>query len=90
MSADLLQANAEEKPDQAARHGPSMSPGCTEAAYKVVEPYLKKWAVKTKQGEPCVMRIGPGGSGHCESRHLKASLMPDVKMIHNGIGKTRP
>ena len=44
-----------------------MSPGCTEEAYKIVEPYLKKWAAKTPDGTPCVLRMGPGGSGHCES-----------------------
>ncbi|RXK36509.1 6-phosphogluconate dehydrogenase (decarboxylating) [Tremella mesenterica] len=58
---------------QAARHGPSMSPGGTKEAYDFVEPYLKKWAVKTPEGEPCVCYVGPGGSGHY------------VKMIHNGI-----
>jgi 6-phosphogluconate dehydrogenase len=52
--------------DQAARHGPSMSPGCSEKTWKYIQPYLEKWAAKTKDGEPCVMRIGPGGCGHCE------------------------
>ncbi|OCF41600.1 6-phosphogluconate dehydrogenase (decarboxylating) [Kwoniella heveanensis CBS 569] len=58
---------------QAARHGPSMSPGCTKKAWEYLKPYLEKWSAKTKNGEPCVLHIGPGGSGHY------------VKMIHNGI-----
>ncbi|WVW82463.1 6-phosphogluconate dehydrogenase (decarboxylating) [Kwoniella bestiolae CBS 10118] len=58
---------------QSARHGPSMSPGCTKEAWEFLKPYLEKWAAKTPEGEPCVMHIGPGGSGHY------------VKMIHNGI-----
>jgi len=58
---------------QAARHGPSMSPGGTKEAYAIAEPYLKKWAAKTPNGEPCVEYMGPGGAGHY------------VKMLHNGI-----
>lgn len=58
---------------QAARHGPSCSPGGSKAAYDIVEPFLQKWAVRTPNGDPCVMYMGPGGAGHY------------VKMIHNGI-----
>ncbi|WWC66396.1 6-phosphogluconate dehydrogenase (decarboxylating) [Kwoniella pini CBS 10737] len=58
---------------QAARHGPSCSPGGTEEAWKVIKPYLETWAAKTPEGEPCVLHMGPGGAGHY------------VKMIHNGI-----
>lgn len=32
---------------QAARHGPSMSPGCSKEAWDVIGPYLRKWAAKT-------------------------------------------
>jgi len=58
---------------QAARHGPSMSVGCDEETWDIVKPYLEKWTAHTPQGEACVLRMGPGGSGHY------------VKMIHNGI-----
>ncbi|WWD17736.1 6-phosphogluconate dehydrogenase (decarboxylating) [Kwoniella shandongensis] len=58
---------------QAARHGPSMSPGCSPEAWEYLKPYLEKWSAKAPNGEPCVLRIGPGGAGHY------------VKMIHNGI-----
>ena len=50
-----------------------MSPGGSKSAYDSVEKYLKQWAAKTPQGEPCVEYIGPGGSGNY------------VKMLHNGI-----
>lgn len=52
--------------DQAARHGPSMSVGCDEETWDIVKPYLEKWTAHTPQGEACVLRMGPGGSGHCE------------------------
>ncbi|KZO98952.1 6-phosphogluconate dehydrogenase C-terminal domain-like protein [Calocera viscosa TUFC12733] len=58
---------------QAARKGPSMSPGGTKEAYAIVEPLLKKWAAKDGNGNPCVALMGPGGAGH------------HVKMVHNGI-----
>ncbi|KAK4689560.1 hypothetical protein P7C73_g543, partial [Tremellales sp. Uapishka_1] len=58
---------------QAARHGPSMSVGCTEKTWEFIKPYLEKWCAHTPSGEPCVARMGPGGAGHY------------VKMIHNGI-----
>lgn len=53
-------------PDQAARHGPSISPSGTEEAYKLVEGFLNKWAAETADGQSCVGLIGPGGSGHCK------------------------
>lgn len=43
-----------------------MSPGCSEEVWKVIKPSLEKWAAKTPSGEHCVMRMGPGGAGHCE------------------------
>lgn len=50
-----------------------MSPGGDYEAYKKVEPYLKEWAAKAKDGSPCVEWVGPRGAGHY------------VKMVHNGI-----
>jgi 6-phosphogluconate dehydrogenase len=58
---------------QAARAGPSMSPGGDESALKELLPLLRRVAAKDRNGEPCVGRIGKGGAGHY------------VKMIHNGI-----
>ena len=59
---------------QAARRGPSMSPGGEDWAMDVVmKPLFEKMAAKDPQGKPCVGRIGCGGAGHY------------VKMIHNGI-----
>lgn len=58
---------------QSARRGPSISPGGEKAAYDRIEGFLKKFAAKSKNGEPCVTYIGPGGAGHY------------VKMVHNGI-----
>lgn len=51
---------------QAARHGPSMSPGGDKASYERIEPLLKKWAVPYR-GEPCVAYMGKGGAGYVES-----------------------
>jgi 6-phosphogluconate dehydrogenase len=58
---------------QAARHGPSMSPGGDRDAIARVMPLLEKYAARDAQGEPCVAYVGPAGSGHF------------VKMAHNGI-----
>ncbi|OZJ02724.1 hypothetical protein BZG36_05103, partial [Bifiguratus adelaidae] len=59
---------------QSARHGPSMSPGDDKDAVDMVLPLLEKFSAKdTKTGKPCVVNIGPRGSGHY------------VKMVHNGI-----
>ncbi|KAJ5894139.1 hypothetical protein N7495_005830 [Penicillium taxi] len=58
---------------QAARRGPSLSPGGNAEAIKTVIPLLELYAAKDPNGNPCVARIGPGGSGHY------------VKMVHNGI-----
>jgi 6-phosphogluconate dehydrogenase len=49
---------------QAARAGPSMSPGGDESALKEVLPLLRKVAAKDKDGKPCVGIIGRGGAGH--------------------------
>lgn len=59
---------------QAARRGPSMSPGGEEKALDLLMPFFEKVAAKAPNGgKPCVARIGEGGAGHY------------VKMIHNGI-----
>ncbi|KAL8735956.1 MAG: hypothetical protein Q9166_000518 [cf. Caloplaca sp. 2 TL-2023] len=58
---------------QAARRGPSMCPGGEERALDIVMPLLRQVAAKDSQGNPCVGKVGTGGSGHY------------VKMIHNGI-----
>lgn len=59
---------------QAARRGPSLSPGGDAKALELVMPLLERYAAKdSKTGKPCVTRIGPAGSGHF------------VKMMHNGI-----
>lgn len=59
---------------QSARRGPSMSPGGDSKTLDQVLPLLKMYAARDpKTGDPCVTKIGPGGSGHY------------VKMVHNGI-----
>ncbi|KAJ9482055.1 hypothetical protein VN97_g11392 [Penicillium thymicola] len=58
---------------QAARRGPSLSPGGDAKALESVMPLLELYVAKDPNGNPCVARIGPGGSGHY------------VKMVHNGI-----
>ncbi len=55
-----------------ARFGPSIMPGGSKEAYKLIRPMLE--AVSTKvNGVPCVRFLGPGSAGHY------------VKMVHNGI-----
>ncbi|KAL1581695.1 hypothetical protein WHR41_09525 [Cladosporium halotolerans] len=58
---------------QAARRGPSMTPGGERKAVEEVLPLLERYAAKDSNGNPCVGYIGPKGSGHY------------VKMVHNGI-----
>jgi 6-phosphogluconate dehydrogenase len=58
---------------QAARHGPSMSPGGRREALELVMPVSEKVAAKGKQGRLCVKPLGPGGCEHY------------VKMVHDGI-----
>lgn len=59
---------------QAARHGPSISPGASSpGAWDAAWPLLTKLAAKDKSGRPCTARLGTGGCGHY------------VKMVHNGI-----
>jgi len=59
---------------QAARRGPSLSPGVDKSTITEVMPLLQKFAAKEeKTRNPCVAYIGPRGAGHY------------VKMVHNGI-----
>jgi 6-phosphogluconate dehydrogenase len=59
--------------EEGARHGPSIMPGGSRAAWDHVEPMLKSIAARAPDGKPCCEWIGPGGAGHF------------VKMVHNGI-----
>ena len=58
--------------EEGARHGASIMPGGSRAAYEKVAPVLIAASAKVG-GEPCVTYIGKGSSGHF------------VKMVHNGI-----
>lgn len=58
--------------ESGARHGPSMMPGGSKAAYERVRPMLEAISAKVN-GEPCVAYLGNGSAGHY------------VKMVHNGI-----
>jgi 6-phosphogluconate dehydrogenase len=58
--------------EEGARHGPSMMPGGPKEAYERIRPVLEAAAAKVN-GDPCVVWLGPGSSGHF------------VKMVHNGI-----
>jgi 6-phosphogluconate dehydrogenase len=59
--------------EEGALKGPSIMPSGKLAAYKTIEPYLKKIAAKDMHGLDCCTYIGPDGSGHF------------IKMVHNGI-----
>lgn len=59
--------------ENGAAWGPSIMPGGSIEAWPRVQLMFETVAAKTKDGEPCVTWIGPGGSGHY------------VKMVHNGI-----
>ena len=58
--------------EEGALNGPSIMPGGSRDAYKVVEPIFTKISAQV-DGTPCCTYIGEGGSGHY------------VKMVHNGI-----
>lgn len=59
--------------EQGALHGPSLMPGGSNTAFKLVRDQFKAIAAKDANNKPCVTFVGEGGSGHY------------VKMIHNGI-----
>src|SRR5262245_40298719 len=61
--------------EEGARHGPSIMPGGSVAAWPLVRPIFQAIAAKVGPNNdiPCCEWVGPGGSGHY------------VKMVHNGI-----
>lgn len=59
--------------EEGARHGPSIMPGGSPAAWPHVKEILQSIAAKVEDGTPCCDWVGEGGAGHY------------VKMIHNGI-----
>jgi 6-phosphogluconate dehydrogenase len=58
--------------EEGARHGPSLMPGGSSAAWPIIKPIFQAAAAKAFN-EPCCDWVGETGSGHY------------VKMVHNGI-----
>ncbi|MCC6234907.1 MAG: decarboxylating NADP(+)-dependent phosphogluconate dehydrogenase [Verrucomicrobiales bacterium] len=59
--------------EEGARHGPSIMPGGSAAAWPHVKPIFQAIAAKVADGTPCCDWVGEQGAGHY------------VKMVHNGI-----
>ncbi|MEJ2189771.1 MAG: decarboxylating NADP(+)-dependent phosphogluconate dehydrogenase, partial [Acidobacteriota bacterium] len=59
--------------EEGARHGPSIMPGGSPAAWPHVQPIFQAIAAKVEDGSPCCEWVGENGAGHF------------VKMVHNGI-----
>src|SRR5438270_8452076 len=59
--------------EEGARHGPSIMPGGSPAAWPHVKPIFQAIAAKVDDGSPCCDWVGQEGAGHY------------VKMVHNGI-----
>jgi 6-phosphogluconate dehydrogenase len=59
--------------EEGARHGPSIMPGGSPAAWPHVKDIFQAIAAKVADGSPCCDWVGEGGAGHF------------VKMVHNGI-----
>src|SRR3989454_10845111 len=59
--------------EDGARHGPSIMPGGSPAAWPQVKPIFQAIAAKVEDGSPCCDWVGENGAGHY------------VKMVHNGI-----
>jgi 6-phosphogluconate dehydrogenase len=59
--------------EEGARHGPSIMPGGSPAAWPHVKDIFQSIAAKVADGLPCCDWVGEGGAGHY------------VKMVHNGI-----
>ena len=59
--------------EEGARHGPSILPGGSPAAWPHVKGIFQSIAAKVDNGVPCCDWVGEGGAGHY------------VKMVHNGI-----
>jgi len=59
--------------EEGARHGPSIMPGGSPAAWPHVKDIFQAIAAKVDDGSPCCDWVGENGAGHF------------VKMVHNGI-----
>jgi len=59
--------------EEGARHGPSIMPGGSPAAWPHVKSIFQAVAAKVEDGTPCCDWVGESGAGHF------------VKMVHNGI-----
>jgi 6-phosphogluconate dehydrogenase len=59
--------------EEGARHGPSIMPGGSIAAWPHVSCMLEAISARAEDGTPCCAWVGGSGSGHF------------VKMVHNGI-----
>ncbi len=59
--------------EEGARHGPSIMPGGSPAAWPHVKPIFQAIAARVDDGSPCCDWVGENGAGHY------------VKMVHNGI-----
>jgi 6-phosphogluconate dehydrogenase len=59
--------------EEGARHGPSIMPGGSPAAWPHVKDIFQGIAAKVEDGTPCCDWVGENGAGHY------------VKMVHNGI-----
>ena len=59
--------------EEGARHGPSIMPGGSPAAWPHVKDIFQSVAAKVEDGTPCCDWVGENGAGHY------------VKMVHNGI-----
>ena len=59
--------------EEGARHGPSIMPGGSPAAWPHVKEIFQAIAAKVDDGTPCCDWVGENGAGHY------------VKMVHNGI-----
>src|SRR5947199_3388285 len=59
--------------EEGARHGPSIMPGGSPAAWPHVKSISQGIAAKVEDGSPCCDWVGENGAGHY------------VKMVHNGI-----
>ncbi|MHB1163158.1 MAG: decarboxylating NADP(+)-dependent phosphogluconate dehydrogenase [Minisyncoccota bacterium] len=59
--------------EEGARHGPSIMPGGSFAAWEGVKDIFQDISAKVEDGAPCCSWVGEAGAGHY------------VKMVHNGI-----
>lgn len=59
--------------EEGARHGPSIMPGGSSAAWPHVKDIFQSISAKVEDGTPCCDWVGADGAGHY------------VKMVHNGI-----